>query len=146
MYDEIKRLRKESAKDRELKRRDRSRALPERFSKNYSHAVQSTKTKNFIEPENFEEAINSEQKDKWLEAMKTEIESLNETETWDLVLKEKGQILFLANGCTKLNMIQTEILISLKLVLSQPVLNKLMELNIRILLLQEANLKHLKFY
>ena len=50
----------------------------------------STKTKNFIEPENFEKAINSEQKNKWLEAMKTEIESLNETETWDLVPEEKG--------------------------------------------------------
>ena len=34
--------------------------------------------------------------------MKTEIESLNETETWDLVPKEKGQILFLADGCTKI--------------------------------------------
>ena len=90
-YDEMKRLRKEAAQDRELKRSDRSRAPPERFGKSYSHAVQSTLTKNFIEPENFENAINSEQKDKWLEAMKTEIESLNETQTWDLVPKEKGQ-------------------------------------------------------
>ena len=90
-YDEMKRLRKEVAQDRELKRSDRSRAPPERFVKSYSHAVQSTLTKNFIEPENFENAINSEQKDKWLEAMKTEIESLNETQTWDLVPKEKGQ-------------------------------------------------------
>ena len=90
-YDEMKRLRKEAAQDRELKRSDRSRAPPERFGKSYSHAVQSTLTKNFIEPENFENAINSEQKDKWLEAMKTEIESLNETQTWDLVPREKGQ-------------------------------------------------------
>ena len=90
-YDEMKRLRKEAAQDRELKRSDRSRAPPERFGKSYSHAVQSTLTKNFIEPENSENAVNSEQKDKWLEAMKTEIESLNETQTWDLVPKEKGQ-------------------------------------------------------
>ena len=116
-YDEMKRLRKEAAQDRELKRRDRSRAPPERFGKNYFHAVQSTLTKNFTEPENFENAMNLEQKDKWPEAMKTEIESLNETETWDLVPKEEGKILFLANGCTKLNMIQTEISISLKLVI-----------------------------
>ena len=90
-YDEMKRMRKEAAQDRELKRRDKSRAPPERFGKNYSDAVQSTLTKNFIEPENFENAINSEQKDKWLEAMKTETESLNEAETWDLVPKEKVQ-------------------------------------------------------
>ena len=36
--------------------------------------------------------MNSEQKDKWLEVMKTEIKSLYETETWDLVPGEKGQI------------------------------------------------------
>ena len=63
-YDEKKRLRKEAAEDRELKRSDRFRAPPQRFCKSYSHAVQSTLTKNFIEPENFENAINSEQKDK----------------------------------------------------------------------------------
>ena len=89
-YDEMKRFRKEAAQERELKRSDRSRAPPERFVKSYSQAVQSTLTKNFIEPENFENAINSEQKDKWLEAMKAEIESLNETQTWNLVPK-RGQ-------------------------------------------------------
>ena len=61
-YDEMKRLRKEAAQDRELKRSDRSRAPPERFGKSYSHAVQSTLTKNFVEPENCKNAINSEQK------------------------------------------------------------------------------------
>ena len=85
--DEMKRLRKEAAQDRELKQTDRSRAPPERFGKSYSHAVQSTIRKNFVEPENFENAINSEQKDKWLEAMKTETESLYEKQTWDLVPK-----------------------------------------------------------
>ena len=74
-YDEMKRMRKEAAQDRELKRSDRSRAPPGRFTKSYSHAVQSTKTKNFIEPENFESAIKLEQKDKRLEEKKTEIES-----------------------------------------------------------------------
>ena len=90
-HDEMKGMRKEAAQHRKLKRSDRSRAPPERFGKSYSHAVQSTLRKDFIEPESFENAINSEQKDKWLEAMKTEIESLNETQTWDLVPKEKGQ-------------------------------------------------------
>ena len=64
VYDEMKRLRKEAAQDRELKRSDRSRAPPERFVENHSHAVQSTLTKKFIEPENFKNAINSEQKEK----------------------------------------------------------------------------------
>ena len=64
VYDEMKRLRKEAAQDRELMRSDRSRAPLERFVENYSHAVQSTLTKNFIEPENFENAFNSEQKEK----------------------------------------------------------------------------------
>ena len=91
-YDEMKRLKKEAAQDRELKRSDRSTAPPERFGKSYSHAVQSTIILNFIEPQNLENAINSEQKDKWLEAMKAEIErSLNEAETWDLIPKDKGQ-------------------------------------------------------
>ena len=61
-YDEMEKLRKEAAQDRELKRSDRSRAPLESFGKSYFHAVQSTIRKNFIEPENFENAINSEQK------------------------------------------------------------------------------------
>ena len=52
-YDEMEKLRKEAAQDRELKRSDRSRAPLESFGKSYSHAVQSTIRKNFIEPENF---------------------------------------------------------------------------------------------
>ena len=87
----MKRLRKEAAQDRELKWSDRSRAPPERFDKSYSHAFQRTIIINFIKPQNVEDSINSEQKDKWLEAMKAEIESLNEAETWDLVPKDKGQ-------------------------------------------------------
>ena len=90
-YDEMKRLRKKAAQDRELKRSDSSRSPPEHFGKSYSHAVQSTLLKIFIEPEKFENAINSEQKDKWREAMKTEVENVNETQTWDLIPKEEGQ-------------------------------------------------------
>ena len=52
-YDEVKQMRKEAAQNRILKQSDRSRAPPEHFGKRYSHAVQSTITKNFIEPENF---------------------------------------------------------------------------------------------
>ena len=58
-----------------------------------------------------------EQNDKWLEAMKTETESLNETLILYFVPKEKGQKILLADGGTKLNIIQTEILITLKLVM-----------------------------
>ena len=99
-YDEMKRLRKEAAQDRELKQIDRFKAPPERFIKNFSHAAQSTIKKRFIAPENFEHSFKSEQKDKWLEAKKTEIRNLYETETWDSVLKEKGHNVFLAYGCT----------------------------------------------
>ena len=48
-------------------------------------------TKNFIEPQNFENVINSVQKDKWLEAIKTEIESSIETKNSDSAPKEKRQ-------------------------------------------------------
>ena len=88
--DGIRRLRKEAAQDRELKRSNRSRAPPERFIKSYSHDVQSTIAKFFIVPENFENAINSEQKDN-IEANTTDIEKLNETENWDIVPKEKEE-------------------------------------------------------
>ena len=84
-------MRKAAAQDRALRRSDRSRALPKHFGQSYSHAVQSTITKNFMEPEIFENIIDSDEKDKRLEAMKAEIESLNEKETWDLVPKEKRQ-------------------------------------------------------
>ena len=84
-YDEIKRLRKKTAQDRELKRIDRSRAPPERFGRSYSHAVQSTITKTFVAPEGFQTAFNWEQKDKWLEPMKAEMENLIERETWDSI-------------------------------------------------------------
>ena len=71
----MKKLRKEAAKDRYLTRSDRSREPQERFGKIYSHAAQSKITENFIETENFEIAIKSEQKDKWLDAMKAEMEN-----------------------------------------------------------------------
>ena len=92
-YYEIKKLRKAAAHDRELKQSDGPTAPPECFGKSYFHAFlfRSTITKNFIEPASFEIAINSEQRYKWLEAMKTEMEILNETKTCDLVPKEKRQ-------------------------------------------------------
>ena len=52
-HDEMERLKKAAAQDREIKRNDRSREPPERFGKSYSHAVQSLITKNLIKPENF---------------------------------------------------------------------------------------------
>ena len=72
-------MRKAAAQDREYK----SRAPPERFGKSYPQAVPSKLTKSFIDPENCENAINSEQKDRWFEAKKAEIENLIATKTWD---------------------------------------------------------------
>ena len=75
-------MRKEAAEARELKRSYRSRATGERFGKNYknySYAVQSTITKNFVESESFQKDLKSEQKDKWFEAIKAEMETSNES-------------------------------------------------------------------
>ena len=110
----MKSLIKKSAQDRELKQSDESRAPPERFGQIYSHVVQSTTTTKIIEPEILKMLLIRNKKDKWLATMKTEIESLNSTEIWDLVAKEKGEILFLADGCTKSNMTRREKSISLK--------------------------------
>ena len=107
---------KKAAQNRELKRSDMSGATPERFGKSYFYAVQSTITKNFFKTKSFEKDFKSEQKDKRYEAMKAEIESSNETETLNLFQK-KDKIILLADGCTKSNMTQTEILTNLKLVL-----------------------------
>ena len=89
----MQKVRKEAAENSDLKRSDRSRSSPERFCKSYSHGVQSTITKKFVESENFKNAINSEQKDKRFEAMKKLIESLHETKTWDLVPKKRHHII-----------------------------------------------------
>ena len=62
----------------------------------------------------YENAVKSEKRQ--MVAMKTEIESLNETETWDLVPK-KDKTLLLADKCTKSNMIETKTSMSLKLVM-----------------------------
>ena len=113
-YNEMKKLRKEADQDRELKRIDRSRALPKHFGKSYSYAAQSIIIKIFIEPEIFENSINLEQNDKWLEGMKTEMEILYKTEIWDLVQKEKGRNIIPGRWAYKINMSQTEILKSLK--------------------------------
>ncbi|GMH14050.1 hypothetical protein Nepgr_015891 [Nepenthes gracilis] len=43
------------------------------------------------EPEDYEEAINGEGKEKWLEAMKDEMSSLHENHTFDLVTLPKGK-------------------------------------------------------
>ena len=88
-YDEKKRLRKAAAQDREYNRSDKSREPPERFGKSYPHAVQSIIRQSFIDPEIFKNAINSERKDKWLEAKKAEKENSIETKIWDLAPKEK---------------------------------------------------------
>ena len=75
-YDEMKRQRKEAVQEKEVQRSDRSRRPPERYGKSYSHAAQCLTSQMILEPETFEDVVSSEQKDKWFEAMKTEIESL----------------------------------------------------------------------
>ena len=82
-YDEMKRLKKEAAQDREVTGLERPRnALVKATLKLFEAQLE----KHFIGPEIFENAINLEQKNKWHEDRK-----LNEIKTWDLVLKEKGQ-------------------------------------------------------
>lgn len=69
--------------------RDRTRlAPPNRFDDFILTAVESEKP---IEPQTFKEAIMSTDKVEWLDAMHSELTSLNENETWDLVDLPKGR-------------------------------------------------------
>ena len=43
------------------------------------------------EPESYEDAVHSENKDEWLEAMNSEMQSLKENQTWDLEYPPKGR-------------------------------------------------------
>ena len=43
------------------------------------------------EPESYEDAVHSENKDEWLEAMNSEMRSLKENQTWDLEYPPKGR-------------------------------------------------------
>lgn len=71
--------------------RDRSAIHPpQRYDDFVLAAV--TEVENLIkEPENYKEAINSSNKEKWLEAMLSEVNSLKENQTWDLINLPKGR-------------------------------------------------------
>ena len=43
------------------------------------------------EPKTHKQAINSENKGEWLKAMKSEIDSLRQNNTWELVERPKGR-------------------------------------------------------
>ena len=73
--------------------------------------------------------------------MKTEMESLNETETWDLVLKGKGQNIIPGRCVYKTKHDSNGNIDKFKTRFVAEVLYKLRELNIRIPLLPQANLK-----
>lgn len=50
------------------------------------------------EPSNFKEALDSKERQEWLEAMNEEIHSLHKNMTWILVDPPKGQKIIVANG------------------------------------------------
>ena len=64
-----------------LKREKRSRNPPQRYGESYSHNT----TYSPKDPETYNEALSSSDRDKWQEAMQTELQCLQETKTWNLV-------------------------------------------------------------
>lgn len=59
---------------------------PQKFEDYVTHLPTS-----FQEPETFNEAIKSDQKDQWMEAMNREMKALHENKTWDLVNLPQGK-------------------------------------------------------
>ena len=81
-YYEMKDARREA---KELKREERSRNPPQRCGQSYSH----NSTFFAKEPETYNEAVSSCDKENWLQVMQDELESLNETNSWTLVERPK---------------------------------------------------------
>ena len=79
---------KQAKADKEFKRSDRTRNPPEQLHKSYSHST--ALSENPIEPQTFKEAIESVEKESWTQAMESEMESLNDSQTWTLVVKLKN--------------------------------------------------------
>ena len=77
-YRDMKDARQEA---RELKRSERLRNPPERYGKSYSHNSMFFPK----EPETYDNAMKSVEKENWTEAMLQKIKSLEETKSWDLV-------------------------------------------------------------
>ena len=67
--------------------------LPTRSKTKSSHATTSSAfcLISSLEPTTYEEAINGEESDKWIQAMDDEMDSLNKNKTWDLVELPEGR-------------------------------------------------------
>lgn len=72
-----------------LKRQDRTRQPPMRYGSSYSHGT--TKIDLPAEPQTYGEALESEEKELWLEAMKKEVQALEGSNTWNLVERKRDQ-------------------------------------------------------
>ena len=76
------------------------------------------------EPTNYEEAMMSPDSDKWLQAMKSEIESTYENKVWTLVDLPDDQRAIEINGSLRRRRTWAVMLLSTKLDLSQKVFDK----------------------
>ena len=81
MWEEYRDMQDARKEAEELKRSERSRNPPQRYGKSYSHNATFFPK----EPETYNNAIKSSEKDNWTEAMQQELKSLEETKSWDLV-------------------------------------------------------------
>ena len=82
---------------KELKREERSRNPPQRYGQNYSH----NSTFFAKEPETYNQAICSCEKENWLQAMQVELNSLSKTNTWTLVERPKNKNVIPGQGVYK---------------------------------------------
>lgn len=68
--------------------RDRSKLRPPDRFKDYVMAVEAN---SMAEPKTYKEAMNSSEREKWLQAIDSEINSLKDNKTWELVELPKGR-------------------------------------------------------
>ena len=81
------------------------------------------------EPATYKEAMMSPDSEKWLEAMKSEMESMYENQVWTLVdLPKTAARPLRINGSSKERQMLTVMLLSIKLDLSRKVFDKFKEL------------------
>ena len=79
--------------------RDREKRIPKPnlkysfniWNEDLAYAFMSNLEVDPEEPRSYEEAINSKQAEKWIQAMKEEMKSLHKNQTWKLVPKPKGK-------------------------------------------------------
>ena len=80
-----------------LKQEDRSGNPPQRYGQSYNHNT----TYNPRDPETYNEASSSSDRDKWQEAGQTEQQCLQETQIWNLVEQSSQKNMITKNGFTK---------------------------------------------